>query len=97
MRTTSPTSQQTLSQRISHTVGGATEEAAERVKNAATHAAELTSGGLKYAGEAADHASEVGGTFRTALEKSLRDQPRATLAGAAVIGFVFGALWKLVR
>jgi ElaB/YqjD/DUF883 family membrane-anchored ribosome-binding protein len=97
MSAMSPTSQQTLSQKISDRVGGATEEAVEQVKNAATHAAEFASGGLKHAGEAAEHASEVGRTFRTALEKSLRDQPRATLAGAAVIGFVFGALWKLVR
>jgi|SoiMethySBSTD1v2_1073268.scaffolds.fasta_scaffold496370_1 ElaB/YqjD/DUF883 family membrane-anchored ribosome-binding protein len=97
MTAMSPTSQQTLSEKISDRVGDATEEAVEQVKNAATHAAELASGGLKYAGEAAEHASEVGGTFKTALEKSLRDQPRATLAGAAIVGFLLGALWKLAR
>ena len=97
MTTISPTSQQTLSERISHRVGDATEDAVEQVKNAATHAAELASGGLEYAGEAAERASEVGGTFKMALEKSLKDQPRVTLAGAAIIGFVFGALWKLAR
>ena len=34
---------------------------------------------------------EAMGTF---VEKSLKEQPMATLAGAAVIGFVLGALWK---
>ena len=28
------------------------------------------------------------------VEKSLKEQPMATLAGAAVLGFVLGALWK---
>jgi ElaB/YqjD/DUF883 family membrane-anchored ribosome-binding protein len=28
------------------------------------------------------------------VEKSLKDQPMATLAVAAVIGFALGALWK---
>lgn len=37
---------------------------------------------------------EVAGNFRGALDKSVKDQPMATLAGAAIIGFVLGALWK---
>jgi hypothetical protein len=32
--------------------------------------------------------------FKPFVEKSLKDQPMATLAGAAIIGFVLGALWK---
>jgi len=37
---------------------------------------------------------EVAGNFKTALDKSLRDQPKATLASAAIAGFVLGAIWK---
>jgi ElaB/YqjD/DUF883 family membrane-anchored ribosome-binding protein len=37
---------------------------------------------------------EVAGNFRGALDKSVKDQPMATLAGAAIFGFVLGALWK---
>ena len=62
-----------------------------------THAAELTGGTLERAGEAAEHKRDVGGTFTAALEKSPSDQPRATLAGAAIFGFPLGALWKLTR
>jgi hypothetical protein len=59
--------------------------------------AELTGGTLERAGEAAEHKRDVGGTFTSTREKSVRDQPRATLAGAAIFGFAMGALWKLTR
>jgi ElaB/YqjD/DUF883 family membrane-anchored ribosome-binding protein len=32
--------------------------------------------------------------FRPFVQKSLKQQPMATLAGAAAIGFILGALWK---
>ena len=44
--------------------------------------------------EAGERMQEVAGNFRGALDKSIKDQPMATLAGAAVVGFVLGALWK---
>ena len=37
---------------------------------------------------------EVTGNFKGALDKSIKDQPMATLAGAAIVGFVLGAIWK---
>jgi ElaB/YqjD/DUF883 family membrane-anchored ribosome-binding protein len=37
---------------------------------------------------------EVAANFKGALDKSVRDQPMATMAAAAMIGFVLGALWK---
>jgi ElaB/YqjD/DUF883 family membrane-anchored ribosome-binding protein len=37
---------------------------------------------------------EVGGNLRSAVDKSVREQPMATLALVAVAGFVLGALWK---
>jgi ElaB/YqjD/DUF883 family membrane-anchored ribosome-binding protein len=36
----------------------------------------------------------VAENFRTAVDKSVREQPMATLAVAAALGFVVGALWK---
>jgi ElaB/YqjD/DUF883 family membrane-anchored ribosome-binding protein len=36
----------------------------------------------------------VGGNVRSAVDKSLADQPYATLGVAAAIGFVIGAIWK---
>ena len=37
---------------------------------------------------------KVAGNVRGAVDKSIKDQPIATLAVAAVAGFVLGALWK---
>jgi hypothetical protein len=37
---------------------------------------------------------EVAGNLKKAVDKSTRDQPMATLAMAAALGFVLGAIWK---
>jgi hypothetical protein len=37
---------------------------------------------------------EVAGNFKGALDTSLRDQPMATLALVAIVGFVLGTIWK---
>ena len=52
-----------------------------------------------YASEAMDKlrdtgAGEVAGNLKGAVDKSVKDQPMATLALAAVVGFVLGAIWK---
>jgi ElaB/YqjD/DUF883 family membrane-anchored ribosome-binding protein len=39
-------------------------------------------------------AGEVAGNLKGAVDKSFREQPVATLALAAAVGFVLGALWK---
>lgn len=51
------------------------------------------------ASDAVDHlrdtgAGEVAGNIKGAVNKSMKDQPMATLAIAAAVGFVLGALWK---
>ena len=52
-----------------------------------------------YASEAMDKlrdtgAGEVASNLKGAVDKSVKDQPMATLAMAAAIGFVLGAIWK---
>ena len=52
-----------------------------------------------YASDAMDKlrdtgAGEVAGNLKGAVDKSVKDQPMVTLALAAVIGFVLGAIWK---
>jgi len=62
-------------------------KASERVEDAAN----------KMAGqgrEAGQRMQEVAGNFKDALDKSVRDQPMATIVTAAIVGFVLGALWK---
>ena len=44
--------------------------------------------------EAGERMQEVSGNMKRALDTSLKDQPMATLAIAAVVGFVIGAIWK---
>jgi ElaB/YqjD/DUF883 family membrane-anchored ribosome-binding protein len=44
--------------------------------------------------EAGERMQEVAGNFKGALDKSIKDQPMATLASIALVGFVLGALWK---
>ena len=44
--------------------------------------------------EVSDNVQEVAGNLKTAVDTSVRDQPMATLAVAAVLGFVLGAIWK---
>jgi ElaB/YqjD/DUF883 family membrane-anchored ribosome-binding protein len=44
--------------------------------------------------EAGEKVQEVAGNLKGAVDKSVKDQPMATLAVAAALGFVLGALWK---
>jgi ElaB/YqjD/DUF883 family membrane-anchored ribosome-binding protein len=60
---------------------------ADGVEGAANKAAEHVRG-------ATDAAGEVAGNIKSAVSRSVKDQPMATLAAAAAVGFVLGALWK---
>ena len=44
--------------------------------------------------EGAERVQQVAGNLKSAVDKSVRDQPMATLAVAAAMGFLLGALWK---
>lgn len=44
--------------------------------------------------DAGQRVQEVAGNLKTAVDRSVKDQPMATLAVAAAMGFVVGALWK---
>lgn len=44
--------------------------------------------------EAGERVQEVAGNVKSAVDKSLKDQPMATLAVVGALGFVLGALWK---
>jgi ElaB/YqjD/DUF883 family membrane-anchored ribosome-binding protein len=37
---------------------------------------------------------EVAGNLKGAVDRSVRDQPMATLVFAGIVGFVLGTLWK---
>jgi ElaB/YqjD/DUF883 family membrane-anchored ribosome-binding protein len=44
--------------------------------------------------EIGENFQEVGGNIKGAVDRSVKDQPMATLAVAAALGFVLGAIWK---
>jgi len=61
----------------------------------AMHSAEATARQMADQGrEAGERVQQVAGNFKTAVDKSIREQPTATLVVAAALGFVLGALWK---
>ena len=70
------------------------EGAMDRVKDAAgevqDYAGKLAEQGRKYC----EKAQEAARNFKPYVEKSMKEQPMATVAMASVVGFVLGALWK---
>lgn len=77
------------------------DKAADQVKKVADRAEGLAGSATQQARQVADRAGEVteqvgdvANNFRGAVDKCLRQQPMTTLAIAAVLGFVLGALWK---
>ena len=48
----------------------------------------------EQAREYGEKAQDIAKQFKPFVEKSLKEQPMATLASVALLGFVLGALWK---
>ena len=70
------------------------DQATDQFKKVADRVEGLASGAADQMREVGDRAGEVAGNFKGAVDKSVKDQPMATLAMAAAVGFVLGALWK---
>jgi len=66
---------------------GAAERAGEKIERVVQDAAE-------QGRQATEQVQVVADNFKTAVDKSVKDQPLTTLAVAAAVGFVVGALWK---
>ena len=70
------------------------DKTADKLRDVA-HQAEHFAGRVAEQGrEVGDRMQEVAGNVKSAVDKSVKDQPMATLAMAAVLGFVLGAIWK---
>jgi len=70
------------------------EKTTEQLGKAADQAERMANRMAEQGRDAGEHMQEVAGNFKDALDKSLKEQPMATLAMAAILGFVLGALWK---
>ena len=70
------------------------DKATDQFKNVADQAEAVANRALEQGREAGERVQEVAGNLKGAVDRSVKDQPMATLAVAAVLGFVLGALWK---
>ena len=78
----------------SDTMSDLKDKATDQIRRAADQAQDTATRLADQGREAGERVQEVAGNFKGALDKSLQDQPMATLATAALVGFVLGALWK---
>ena len=89
-----PGEAQGVAANVKDRLGEMADTATDKVKDVAESAQDM-------AGKVADQARVYGEQAQDAVkqvklfvERSLKEQPMATLAGVAVLGFVLGALWK---
>ena len=87
-------SAQDLKEKASDTFESIADKAADKFRDVADQAEQIASRVAEQGREAGDKMQEVAGNLKDAVDKSLKDQPLATLALAAALGFVLGALWK---
>jgi hypothetical protein len=66
----------------------------EGVKDAAKTTQEMAGKVADQARQYGEQAQDAAKQVRPFIEKSLKEQPLATLAGIAVLAFVLGAVWK---
>jgi len=68
--------------------------ASDKMKNVTQSAEEIAVKATAQAREYGEKAHEAVKNFKPYVDKSMKEQPMATLGVVAVIGFVLGALWK---
>jgi ElaB/YqjD/DUF883 family membrane-anchored ribosome-binding protein len=69
-------------------------KASDQFSKAADQAENMANRVAEQGRDASERMQEVAGNFKGALDKSIKDQAMATLAGGAIVGFVLGAIWK---
>src|SRR5260370_40689689 len=70
------------------------DKATDNFRNMANQAEDAANRVAEQGREVGERMQEVAGNFKGAVDRSVKDQPIATLAMAAMAGFVLGALWK---
>jgi ElaB/YqjD/DUF883 family membrane-anchored ribosome-binding protein len=70
------------------------DKAADKMKSAAESAEGMANRVMDHGREAGEGVQEVAGNLKNAVDRSVKDQPMATLAMVAAVGFVLGAIWK---
>jgi ElaB/YqjD/DUF883 family membrane-anchored ribosome-binding protein len=70
------------------------ERATDQLRGMADRAGSAAGRVAEQGREAGERVQDVAGNFKGAVDKSVKEQPMATLALAAIAGFVLGSLWK---
>jgi ElaB/YqjD/DUF883 family membrane-anchored ribosome-binding protein len=83
-----------LKQRANEEFDGLTGRAADQLATVADAMEDVATRIPDQGRAAGQQLREVAGNISGAVDKSIKEQPMATLAAAAVIGFMLGALWK---
>lgn len=73
---------------------GIVDRAQDTMRGAADQASDIADRTLAKGRDAVESVKEVSGSMKDAVDTSLKQQPMATLAVVAALGFVIGALWK---
>jgi ElaB/YqjD/DUF883 family membrane-anchored ribosome-binding protein len=73
---------------------GIADRTTDKFKDVTDNAEAIASKLAVQAREYGEKAQEAVKHFKPYVEKSMKDQPMATLAVASAIGFVLGAFWK---
>lgn len=75
-------------------VAHAADVASDKFRNLADQAEQVAGRVVEQGRAVGNQVNEVAGNVQGAVKKSVAEQPMVTLAIAAVVGFVLGALWK---
>ena len=81
-------------ERIKDMADGAAEAVADKAQDIASKVTDKTKEYLDLAQVYGEKAQDAAQQLQSYVEKSLKEQPMATLATAVAVGFLLGALWK---
>ena len=83
-----------IKEQVSEQLDKLADKATRTMHDAAGQAEHFASRAAEEARIVGGNVQEVAGNIQGAVSKSVKEQPMATLAMVAVVGFVLGALWK---
>ncbi len=70
------------------------DKASDQMGKVAEHAESAAKSVVEHGREVGENVQKVAGNLKSAVDTSVKDQPMATLAVVAALGFVLGAIWK---
>ena len=79
---------------IGSTMADLKDTAMDQIGKAGARAGRMAESVAGQAKEVGEKVQEAAATVNTTVRQSIKDQPMATLAAVAALGFVLGALWK---